>query len=120
MVLLLDSLLVLLLDSLNGVVARQFIGCQHHILDLVLQHLLGYLFTIDSKTLNINYQFIKEVLAEYEDLQKSYSGKEKILMHKNPGWRDDFRFLFELCEAYNFYKKEGHCSQVQLHKLPSL
>jgi hypothetical protein len=46
-------------------------------------------------------------LAGYEDLQKSDSGTVKIPTLKNPGWRDDFRFLFELCEAYNFYQQEG-------------
>jgi hypothetical protein len=117
----------------NGVVARlqrqcrqkgldepQFIGCQHYILDLVLRHLLDSLFPTDSRSPNINYQFIEDVLAGYDDLQISYSGKEKIPTRENPGWRDDFRFLFELCEAYNFYQKEGKWPQLQWHKLPSL
>src|SRR6218665_33855 len=84
----------------------QFIDCQHHILDLILRHFLESFFPTESRSPNINYQFVEDVLAGYENLQKSYSGKEKIPRRENQGWRDDFRFLFELCEAYNFYQKE--------------
>src|SRR6218665_3172717 len=103
----------------NGVVTRlqrqfqqkgldepQFTGCQHHILDLILRYFLESFFPTESRSPNINYQFVEDVLAGYENLQKSYSGKEKIQRRENPGWRDDFRFLFELREAHNFYQKE--------------
>ena len=61
-------------DSSNNIIffkgldKPQFIGCQHYILSLVLWHLLDSLFPICSQSLNINYQFIKNVLAGYEDL----------------------------------------------------
>src|SRR6218665_346310 len=117
----------------NGVVARlqrlfrqkgldepQCIGCRHHILDLILRHFLESFFPTESRSPNINYQFVEDVLAGYENLQKSYSGKEKIPRRENPGWRDDFRFRFGHCEAYNFYQKERKWPQLQWHKLPSL
>lgn len=64
--------------------------------------------------------FIEEVLADYEDLQKTYSGIEMMATRENPGWRNDFRFLFELCEAYNFFQMKGKWSHVKRWKLPFL
>lgn len=104
----------------KGLEEPQFIGCQHHILDLVLRHLMDFLFPTKLQSPSINYQFIEDVIAGYEDLQKSYCGTEKIPTRENPGWRDDFKFLFELCEAYNFYRNEGKWPQLKWQKLPSL
>lgn len=117
----------------NGVVARlqrtfrdkgfdepQYIGCQHHILDLVLRHVLDFLFPIQSRSPNINYKFIDDILEQYDDLQNAYIGTEVIPESENLGWRDDFKFLFELCEAYKFYKTGEKWPHIKWHKLPSL
>ena len=56
----------------------------------------------------------------YEDLQKNYSSSEIIPDQKNPGWRDDFKFLFEICEAYNFYKVNKKWSHIKWKILSSL
>lgn len=98
----------------------QYIGCQHHILDLVLRHMLDFFFPIQSRSPNINYDFIDEILGEYDDLQNAYMGTEVIPRYENLGWRDDFKFLFELCEAYKFYKAEEKWPRIKWHKLPSL
>jgi hypothetical protein len=47
-------------------------------------------------------------------------GTEVIPKYENLGWRDDFKFLFELCEAYKFYKTEEKWPSIKWHKLPSL
>ena len=36
-------------------------------------------------------------------------------MHKNPGWRDDFRFLYELCETYNLAAQRAVKLMEELH-----
>ena len=43
-----------------------------------------------------------------------------ILEHENSGWKYDFRFLFELCEGYNFYQMENKWPLFNWQKLPSL
>jgi hypothetical protein len=78
------------------------------------------LFPTKSKAPTMNYEFIEDVLGGYDDLHKSYSGTEEIPTRENPDWRDDFRFLFELCQAYYFYCKEGKWPQLKWCKLPSL
>ena len=78
------------------------------------------LFPTKQRSPNIDYQFIEDVLAGYENLQRSYSGTERIPGHENSGWRYDFRFLFELCEGYNFYQMEKKWTLFNWQKLPSL
>lgn len=117
----------------NGIVAKlkntfrhkgfdepQYIGCQHHILDLVLRHVLDFFFPTQSQSPNINYKFIDEILTNYDDLQNEYKGKAVVAEYENLGWRDDFKFLFELCESYKFYKNEKKWPGIKWHKLPSL
>lgn len=117
----------------NGIVARlqrefqvkdlgspQYIGCQHHILDLIIRHVLDFCFPHTSTNPNIDYVFVQSILNEYESLQKNYIGKVKIPCVDNPGWRDDFRFLFELCEAYKFYMRFKKFPEIKWRKLPTL
>lgn len=104
----------------KGLVEPQFIGCQHHILDLVLRHVMDFLFPTKLQSPSINYQFIEDVISGYDELKKSYCGIEMMPKRENPGWRDDFKFLFELCEAYNFYQNEKKWPQLKWQKLPSL
>ena len=104
----------------NGVIARlqrkfrekrleelQYIGCQHHILDLILRHLLNFNFQTQSRPPSIEYEFVEEILEHYGTLQNEYMGREVILEYDNQGRRDRFKFLFDLCEAYKCYKTEG-------------
>ena len=53
-------------------------------------------------------------------LQKSYTGGAPVQAIHNPGWLDDFKFLFELCEAFKFYKNCGMLPIIKWRKLPSL
>lgn len=48
----------------------------------------------------INYQFIEDILVASKNMQRNYSGIENIPLSKNPGWKDDVQFLFELYEEY--------------------
>ena len=38
----------------------------------------------------------------------------------NQGWREDFKFLYDLCQAYNFYKAQNKWPLVKWYKLPSI
>lgn len=104
----------------KGLEEPQFIGCQHHVLDLILRHVLDSFFPTKTQSPNINYKFIDEVLAEYDELQAAYSGTAVIPEQQNLGWRDDFKFLFELCESYKFHEKEKKWPKITWRKLPSL
>ena len=82
----------------------QFVGCQHHILDTILKHVLNFLLLGTTKKPEIEYDFISELQKSYEELQLSYTGIDDQIRKINPGWRSDFKFLYDLCIAFRFYK----------------
>jgi len=104
----------------KGLEQPQFIGCQHHVLDLILRHVLDFYFPTKTQAPSINYKFIDEILAGYDELKTAYTGIATMPESENPGWRDDFKFLFDLCESYKFYQVEGKWPQIKWHTLPSL
>ena len=83
----------------------QYIGCQHHILDLLLRHVLDFFFPIQSRSPNINYEFIDEILEQYNDLQNAYMGTEVVPEYENLGWRDDCKFLLSFVRHTSFTKR---------------
>ena len=57
----------------KGFQKHQYIGCQNHVLDLILRHLLDFNFpTASKKKTEINYSFVDYVLNDYEKLQNEY------------------------------------------------
>ena len=37
-------------------------------------------------------------------MQDGYTGVDEQIDYLNPGWRAEFKFLYELCRSYEFYK----------------
>ena len=95
----------------KGFQKPQYIGCQNHVLDLILRHLLDFNFPTASKKPEINYSFVDDVLNDYEKLQNEYiaNGSAEVAESdvKNLTWRDDYKFLFELCQAFKYFKTSG-------------
>ena len=50
------------------------IGCQNHVLDLILCHLLQLLIFNSFNKTDINYDFGDDVLSGYEKLHTDYDG----------------------------------------------
>ena len=82
----------------NGIIARlhkeferkglsrpQYVGCQHHVLDLVLRHLLDFYGPTSSQKPNINYDFVDKICCRYENLQKKYTGEVEVPTCENAG-----------------------------------
>ena len=118
---------------LNGVVRKlknefakrgfeqpQYVGCQHHILDRILKHVLDFFIPTPSTKPNLNYEFVDEVINHYDVLQQCYKPQTAMVTSENPGWRDDFRFLYELCTAFRYFKNTGAHPEIKWRKLPSL
>ncbi|KAG0724516.1 Cuticle protein AM1274 [Chionoecetes opilio] len=104
----------------KGLEMPQYIGCQHHILDRILKHVLD---TYGSKTTtkpSLNYKIIDELLENYKELQSEYKAETEMDLDENPGWRDDFKFLYELCKAFQHCKKHAAFPVIKWRKLPSL
>ena len=117
----------------NGIIARlhkeferkglsrpQYVGCQHHVADLVLRHLLNFCVPNSTKNPNMNYDFIDKICSRYENLLEKYVGEVEVRKPENAGWRNDFKYLFELCQAYKAYEISGRLPIIKWRKLPSL
>ena len=74
----------------------QFISCQHHILDRILKHVLDFYISKHSTKPNLSYEFVEKITKNYKSLQELYHGDSNVEITKNPGWSDDFKFLYEL------------------------
>ena len=45
----------------RGFTRPQYLGCQHHILDLILKHVLDYFINCKSTTPGFDYEFVREL-----------------------------------------------------------
>src|SRR5215469_3900923 len=103
-----------------GLNIPQYIGCQHHILDRILKHVLDFYLDKYTQGPNLNYNFIDEVTENYDDLKHSYTSEFEMPEMENPGWRNDFKFLYHLCFAFRQYKEHNKLPNIVWQSLPSL
>ena len=103
-----------------GLNMPQYIGCQHHVLDRILKHVLDFYLNKHTTGPNLNYTFIDEITEGYEVLKESYTPEVEMLAVENPGWRDDFRFLYILRLAFRQYKENRKLPKIIWQSLPSI
>ena len=53
----------------------QYIGCQHHVLDLILKHIMDNKFDNKTTSPDINYSFIDNIKKDYQTLKKVFKGR---------------------------------------------
>ena len=106
--------------SEKGYEKPQFIACQHHILDLVLRHIMEFQLGGLTRSLQLPYDFINEITNSYKVLKANYEHDSELSLNENPGWRDDFRFLYQLCEAFKLNKETCKWPKIEWKNLPVL
>ena len=57
----------------------QYIGCQHHILDRIVKHVLDFFNPISSTKPTLNYEFVDEGIKQYDVLQQSYKPQTEMI-----------------------------------------
>ena len=97
----------------RGFTKPQYLGCQHHILDLLLKHVLDHFVNCKSTSPGFDYKFVKDLTENYENLQKNYTYEAEPNHYINLGWRDDFKFLYELCEAFSYFKNHKKLPKIK-------
>lgn len=55
-----------------GLNPPQFVGCQHHILDLLVRHILDHFIPTTTMKPTLDYKFIDEIVSDYNGLQERY------------------------------------------------
>ena len=105
----------------HGIDKPVYIGCQHHILDRLLKHVLDHLFGESSTSPDIDYPFVTNILRNYEHLKEAFKSEASGKMEEEEqGWRDDMKFLFHLIKVFNHYKQFNKMIKVRFHALPGL
>ena len=103
----------------KGHPAPQFIGCQHHILDRILRVVMDAELHGSTKSPNIEYFFMKDLISTYDDLKKAFKNGSHIIQDEG-GWRDDMKFLFHLTRVFRYHCESNEFPFVKFQKLPNL
>lgn len=76
----------------------------------------------DTKSPNIAYPFVPEVMNSYNELvEQFHNGQEEIPdPQDNLIWRDDMKFLFHLTRVFRFYVTYNRFPKVKFHKIPNI
>lgn len=98
----------------------QYIGCQHHVLDLLLRHVMDEVLGGATSSPNIGYNFVSELVNNYEHLRRSYRQNTVLIKYENLKWRDDMQFLYELCKSFRYYKGNGIFPYINFKTLPPI
>jgi hypothetical protein len=102
-----------------------FIGCQHHILDRILRLVLDEIVGGQTRSPNINYPFVLQIIDDYDSLKENFLNNEAfddsdMITEEEQGWRDDMKFLFHLTRVFRHYKRHGKMPKVTFRALPGL
>lgn len=103
----------------KGAEKPTFISCQHHVLDRILRLVMDGELNGATKSPNIEYSFVSELMKNYEELRQQFdNGTEKIL--DKSGWRDDMKFLYHLTRVFRFFKEQGYFPLINFQKIPNI
>ena len=97
----------------------QFVSCQHHVLDRILRIVMDQELAGKTKSPNIEYFFVEELLTSYEEFQGSFQNGTHVIENKT-GWRDDMKFLFHLTRAFRFFDENWSFPLIKFHKIPNI
>jgi len=106
---------------LLGLQKPLYIGCQHHVLDTILKHVMDDCFDGATTSPNLSYWFITKVTEEYEQLKASFDNSGNALKKvEQIDWRDDMAFLHHLIACYKDFKSTGSFPMVEFKTLPNI
>lgn len=98
----------------------QYVGCQHHILDLLLRHIMDEVFGGKTTSPNIEYPFVLEIINNYDDMKRLYKQNAQKINIENIKWRDDMQYLFELCTYFRYYIQNKKFPYIEFKHIPPI
>ena len=97
----------------------QFVSCQHHVLNQILQLVMDEELGSYTGSPNIQYPFVPQLVKNYERLRTEFvNGTEAI--HDKSGWRDNMKFLYHLTKVFKFFEENHHFPLINFQKLPNI
>ena len=95
----------------------KFISCQHHVLDRILRLVMDNELHGSTKSPNIKYWFVKDLMNNYDQLKADFSNG-KAVIKETGGWRDDMKFLYHLTRAFRHFAENDEMPFVHFQQIP--
>lgn len=103
----------------NGSPRPKFISCQHHVLDRILRVVMDDELHGSTKSPDIEYFFVKDLVRKYDQLKAAFSnGKAEI--KETGGWRDDMKFLYHLTRVFRHFTEKDEVPFVNFQQIPNI
>ena len=97
----------------------KFISCQHHVLDRVLRVVMDDELHGSTKSPNIEYLFVQDLMSNYDKLKAAFNnGKTEI--KETGGWRDEMKFLYHLTRAFRHLTERNEIPFVNFKQIPNI
>ena len=97
----------------------KFISSQHHVLDRVLCVVMDDELHGLTKSPNIEYFFVQDLMSNYDKLKAAFSsGKTEI--KETGGWRDDMKFLYHFTRVFRHSTERNEIPFVNFKQIPNI
>lgn len=97
----------------------KFISCQHHVLDRILRVVMDDELHGSTKSPNIEYFFVQDLMRDYDKLKTAFSNGKTEIMEKG-GWRDDMKFLYHLTRVFRHFAEKNELPFVKFKQIPNI
>ncbi len=97
----------------------KFISCQHHVLDRILRIVMDDELQGSTKSPNIDYFFVQDLVSNYDKLKAAFS-KGKTEIKETGGWRDDMKFLYHLTRVFRHFTERNEVPFVKYQQIPNI
>ena len=97
----------------------KFISCQHHVLDRVLRGVMDDELHGSTKSPNIKYFFMQDLMSNYDKLKAAFSNCKTEIKETN-GWRDDMKFLYHLTRVFPHLTERNEIPFVNFKQIPNI
>ena len=72
-----------------------------------------------SKSPNIEYFFVQDVMSKYDDLQKAFKNGTHAIVER-AGWWDDMKFMYHLICAFRYFHENKCLPLIKFQKIPNI
>ena len=97
----------------------KFISCQHSVLDRVLRVVMDDELHGSTKSPNIEYFFVQDLISNYDKLKAAFSNS-KTEIKESDGCRDDMKFLYHLTRVFCHHSERNEIPFVKFQHIPNI
>ena len=96
----------------------KFISCQYYVLDRVLCVIMDNELHGSTKSPNIKYFFVQDLMSNYDKLKEAFSN-DKTEIKETGDWRDDM-FLYHLTLVFRHITERNEIPFVNFKQIPNI